>query len=90
MQAEIDALQANHTWVMTPLPPLNVPIGCKWVFKVKLKADGFIERYKARLVVKGYTQTEGIDIYETFSPILKFTIVRTLLAVTAIQGWQLS
>ena len=81
MQVEIDALQANHTWVMTP------PIGCKWVFKIKLRADGSIERYKARLVAKGYTQIERVDFYETFSLVVKFTIVRTLLALTAIQSW---
>ena len=46
MQAKIDALQANNTWVMTPLPPGKVPIGCKWVFKIKLKSNGSIERYK--------------------------------------------
>ena len=67
MKVEIDALQANKTWVMTKLPPGKVPIGCKWVYKIKLKADGSIERYKTRLVAKGFTQTEGIDYYETFS-----------------------
>ena len=86
MQAEINALQANNSWVMTPLPPSKVPIGCKWVFKIKLKSDGSIERYKARLVSKGYTQTEGVDFYETFSPVVKFTTIRTLLALAAIQG----
>ena len=55
MKAKIDALQANKTWVMSKLPPSKVPIGCKWVFKIKLKADGSIERYKARLVAKGFT-----------------------------------
>ena len=86
MQAEIDALQENHIWVITPLPLGKVPIVCKLVFKIKLKPDGPIERYNARLVDKGYTQTEGIDFYETFSPIVKFTTIRTLLALAAVQG----
>ena len=90
MKAEIDALQANHTWVMTKLPPGKVPIGCKWVYKVKLKADGSIERYKARLVAKGFTQTEGVDFYETFSPVVKFVTVRTLLVLAAVYGWHLT
>ena len=90
MKAEIDALQANHTWVMTPFPHGKVPIGCKWVFKIKRRADGSIERYKARLVAKGHTQTEGVDFYEIFSLVVKFTMVRTLLALAAIQGWHLT
>ena len=58
MKTKLDTLQANQTWVITKLPSGKVPIGCKWVFKIKLKADGSIERYKARLVAKGFTQTE--------------------------------
>ena len=55
MKAKIDALKANNTWIMCKLPPGKVPIGCKWVYKVKLKADGSVERYKAHLVGKGFT-----------------------------------
>ena len=55
MDKEIQALEKTGTWVITPLPVGKTPIGCKWVYRVKFNSDGSVERYKGRLVAKGYT-----------------------------------
>ena len=87
MVAKITALEANNTWSLTSLLAHKKPIGRKWVYKIKHKADGSIVRYKARLVAKGFTQREGLDYLETFSPVAKMVLVKTLLVVVAVKGW---
>lgn len=87
MNAELTALETNETWEVTTLPPNRKSIGCKWIYKTKFKADGSIDKYKARLVILGYKQTYGIDYVETFAPVAKMATVRALLAVAAMKEW---
>ena len=89
MAAKIDALEQNHTWSVVPLPLNKRAVGYKWVFRIKYKANGSIERYKVQLVAKGYTQQEGLDYTETFSPVAKMITVKLFLALAAVQGWVL-
>jgi hypothetical protein len=87
MEQEYSALIGNHTWDLLPRPPhCNVVTG-KWVFKHKFKADGSLERYKARWVLRGFTQRPGIDFSETFSPVVKPTTVRTVLSLALSHRW---
>lgn len=83
MKEEYDALMENKTWYLTNLPANRKAIDSKWIFKTKRDADGNITRYKARLVVKGCAQRKGIDFEETFSPVVRYSSIRYLIALAA-------
>ena len=89
MTAKINALESNNT-SLTSLSPHKRAISCKWVYRVKYKANGSMERYKTQLDAKGLTQQEGLDFTETFSLVAKMTTVKTLLAIATMRGWHLS
>ena len=68
------------------LPPGCKPLGYKWIFKMKLKADGSIDKYKVRLVVKGYKQKEGVDYFDTYSPVTRITSIQMLMAIVVLHN----
>jgi hypothetical protein len=83
MDEKLQTLQDNHTWDVVPCPSTVKVISCKWVFSVKLRSDGTLDRYKARLVALGNMQEYGVDYEETFDPVAKMTTVRTILSIAA-------
>ena len=87
MIEKMEALQTNSTWELVPLPKGKKTIGCKWVYTKKPKADGSINRYKARLVTKGYTQKYKVDYQETFTPVAKPNTVSILISIAVNRDW---
>ncbi|CAI7856811.1 unnamed protein product [Closterium sp. NIES-53] len=87
MESELKSIEENGTWELVELPEGRKAITSKWLFKIKSDADGKIERYKSRLVAKGYQQKEKVDYKELFAPLVKLTTLRTLLTGAAIKGW---
>ncbi|XP_035544166.1 uncharacterized mitochondrial protein AtMg00820-like [Juglans regia] len=89
MSREFDALVNTNTWTLVPPSCASNLIGCKWVFKTKLCADGSIERRKARLVAKGFHQQPRIDYTETFSLVVKPSTIRLVLSIAISHRWSL-
>jgi hypothetical protein len=84
---EYAVLVANQTWDLVPRPPGTNIVTGKWIWTHKRRADGTLERYKARWVLLGFTQHPGVNYDETFSPVVKPATVRTVLSLTLARSW---
>jgi hypothetical protein len=89
MEEEYNALIQNKTWHLVPPSNNKNLIDCKWVYRIKKRSDGTIDRYEARLVAKGFKQRYGIDYEDTFSPVVKIATIRTVLSLAVSHGWSL-
>ncbi|CAM8941229.1 unnamed protein product [Rhodiola kirilowii] len=87
MQEELHQFERNKVWRLVPRPEDENVIGTKWVFRNKLDDKGVVVRNKARLVVKGYNQQEGIDYDETFTPVARLEAMRLLIAYSTYHGF---
>ena len=85
---EVESLHVNKVWDLVELPKDRKAVGSKWVYKTKISANGTIERYKARLVAQGFSQKYGQDYDETFSPVVRFESLRTVIALAVQNGLQ--
>nr|GEU90248.1 zinc finger, CCHC-type [Tanacetum cinerariifolium] len=83
---EMDSIMGNNTWVLTNLPPGCKPLGCKWIFKRKLKVDGTVEKFKARLVIQGFKKKSGIEYFDTYAPVARISTIRLLIAMASIHN----
>ena len=87
MEAEIGSIEWNATWELVPRPPRQKIIGVRWVYKTKYRSDGSLDKHKAPLVARGFTQKAGIDYDETFAPTARMTTIRIVLALSAHERW---
>lgn len=88
-EEEITSIIKNKTWDLVDLPTGAKAIGLKWVFKIKRNPDGSVNKYKARLVVKGYVQRHGVDFDEVFAPVACIETVRFIIALAASNQWEI-
>ncbi|GKB04884.1 retrovirus-related pol polyprotein from transposon TNT 1-94 [Tanacetum coccineum] len=81
---EMDSLVSNNTWELSDLPPGSKAIGCRWVFRIKYHTDGSIQTFKARLVIQGFSQRQGVDYFDTYAPVARITSIRVLFALASL------
>lgn len=83
MKEKMESMKVNQVWDLVDIPPIHKVIRIKWILRIKRKVYGIIERYKVRLIAKGYTKKKSIDYEETFSLVERFASIRLILVVVA-------
>jgi hypothetical protein len=84
-----DSIMRNDVWEEVPRPVGKSVVTSRWLYKTKYVADGSIEKHKARFVVQGFSQVEGVDYDETFAPVARYTSIRSIIAIAAKMGWRI-
>ena len=86
---EYNSIMVNDVWEVVSRPQDRSMVGSRWIYKIKYAADDNVEKYNARFVAKGYAQKEVIDYLETFTPVAKYTSIRTVISLAAQMGWEI-
>ena len=89
MTKEYQSTMKNDVWDIVLKPENKSVVSSKWIYKIKHAIDGSIEKYKAIFVARGFSQKEGIDYEETFSPVARYTSIRTIMALSSMIKWNL-
>ena len=89
MTEEYQSIMKNDVWDIVPKPDGKSVVSSKWIYKIKHAADRSIKKYKARFVAIGFSQKEGIDYEETFSPVARYTSIRAIMALASMMKWDL-
>jgi hypothetical protein len=89
MKKELESLAKHETWELVPRPKDAPVVGSRWVFVIKHNSNGTIKRYKARFVCCGYSQTYGVDYFETFAPVVAIPAIRLMISIAVEEGWKI-
>ncbi|CAM8965253.1 unnamed protein product [Rhodiola kirilowii] len=84
---EMDSIVGNNTWILVDLPQGHKALGSKWIFRKKMKVDGTIDKFKARLVIQGFRQKFGLDYFHTYAPVARISTIRLLIALASIHNF---
>jgi hypothetical protein len=87
MMEEYASIMKNDVWEVVPRPKGKKVVGSKWIYKVKHATDGSVDKCKARFVAKGFSQREGVDYEETFSPVARYSSIRAIISLAVEKGW---